>query len=237
VPRTVIWVTLALLAGLALGAWGPRSDLAKMKARMIDLEERLKERPGGAGRLRSVTDMLRIPAAEETAPEEPAPAAPAEPAAETDSGGAPAPASANATHAPAPKDLRQRIDEAAELWRVRSDVARNSFVSGAGLEREQAMAFDVLMAAMNIRLGTSISNWVGRVKEKEDLRPEDGARILNELSSVFVLTYDEMDRKLPPGWREGAGERFDLITFVDPSVAMPLVGIETELEQARERRP
>jgi hypothetical protein len=240
-PRSVIWITLALLCGLVLGAWGPRSDLAAARNRIRELEARLKEPRAGAGRLRSVTDMLRIPAGDErdkTAGE--AAGDPDMEVAEAKAGDSSSALSGDRngpTNAPSPQDLRKRIDEAAELWRVRSDVARNSFVSNAGLDRGQTANFDVLMAAMNIRLATSISNWVGRVSEKEQLTAEDGARIINELSSHFVLTYDELDRKLQPGWREGAGESFDLITFVDPSVASPLIGIEDRLGRARGRRP
>ncbi len=32
-----------------------------------------------------------------------------------------------------------------------------------------------------------------------------------------VLTYDELDRSMPTGWRAVAGEDFNLMTFMDPT--------------------
>jgi hypothetical protein len=239
----LLWIAAALFAGLALGAWGPRSDLRKAQHQIRELELRLKESGTGAGRLRSITDMLRIPEGKPRGGESAQPAgteveaAPEEaPAAAATSPSNPPPSLASATNRPDGEDLRRRIDEAMDVWRIRADVARNSFVSSAGLNAAAAGTFDVVVAAMNLRLANSISNWVEQVKKNDRMTPEDGARILNDVTSVFVLTYNELDRKLPATWRDGAGDRFDLVTFVDPSVATPLIGIEDALDRARERQ-
>jgi hypothetical protein len=52
----------------------------------------------------------------------------------------------------------------------------------------------------------------------------------------MVMTYDEMDRKLPATWRTDAGASFDLVTYVDPKVAQPLVGVQDKMPRGGEMR-
>ncbi len=46
----------------------------------------------------------------------------------------------------------------------------------------------------------------------------------------MAATYDELDSAMPPNWRQDAGEEFSVTDFIDPSVALPLVDIEDELD-------
>jgi hypothetical protein len=124
-------------------------------------------------------------------------------------------------------DRRANLRQASELWLTRAALARNSFVSNAHLDKEQEMKFDVLMESMNLRLGERVDHWVETLKAKGFLRPEDGLRIMNDLSDALVLTYDEMDRSLPADWREKGGENFQLVNFIDPEAVMPLMELET----------
>jgi hypothetical protein len=50
--------------------------------------------------------------------------------------------------------------------------------------------------------------------------------MMNELSAALVLTYDELDRKLPEDWRREAGPQFELVRFVDPEVLTPLQDLD-----------
>jgi hypothetical protein len=58
-------------------------------------------------------------------------------------------------------------------------------------------------------------------------------RMMNDLSGALVLTYDEMDRTLPPGWRESASDEFRLTDMVDPSVAAPMTNVTDKMRGAR----
>jgi hypothetical protein len=122
--------------------------------------------------------------------------------------------------------MRDGIRQASELWKTRSAVARNSFLSNTGMKGEEEATFDVLVEAMNLRLEDRILQWSDYLGTKKAINPEDGVRLINDLSSVLVLTYDEFDRRLPAGWREKAGENFQLFDFIDPEVAMPLADVE-----------
>lgn len=128
------------------------------------------------------------------------------------------------------------IERAAKFWNARAAIARNSFITNARLDSRQAEKFDTLVAAMNLRLETGISNWVQGVKAKGQAGTEDGVRLMSELSAAVVTTYDEMDRIMPADWRKQAGEKFELVNFVDPAVAMPLMDVEGILNQRGERR-
>jgi hypothetical protein len=120
-----------------------------------------------------------------------------------------------------------------ELWKVRSDVARNTFLARAKFNTEEAAQFDVLLAAMNLRLRATIEQIAVGLRAGETPSPESGVRAIHTLSGALATTYDEMDRTLPPGWRAAGDEPLDLVDFVDPSVAEPLIGVEQLLPRGR----
>jgi len=219
-----VWIPIALLLGLILGGWGPREDL-KLARQELDLlrskETRRTENP-----VRTVTDWVRIP-----------PSASQEPAAP------PASAEAVATNGPAtvaqaapaetPEGLRKQIDAAIELWKVRSDVARSTFLARANFDQEQTTRFDVLLSAMNLRLRATIEQIAARLRAGEPPTPESGVQAVHALSGALATTYDEMDRTLPPTWRTTENGPLDLVDFIDPSVAEPLIGVEQLLPRGR----
>jgi hypothetical protein len=126
--------------------------------------------------------------------------------------------------------MNSQIDDAVELWKMRSEIARNTFISNARLSPQDATEFDVLVDAMNIRLEDSIGKWAKGVKEKEDASAEDGIRLVNDVTDTLVLTYEEMDRKLPETWRKNAGKGVQLTDFIDPSVAKPLIPVGEKMD-------
>ncbi len=226
-------VPAALLAGLALGGWGPRRELDKAHAEIA----RLKTLPGRgaeAGSLNVITGVVGIPAgrARRTAPQRPsAPAAPA-PTAEDPpevSDDAPAPDQEPAADDPR-VSLAERLEEARAAWAVRVDIARNTFVARTGLRGDDLQRFDVAMAAMNLRFKAAFEKLALALAAGEEINAERGIRTVHELTGILALAYDELDRQLPPAWRATAGDDFNLVDFVDPSVAEPLIPVERQLE-------
>lgn len=247
-------IPVALLLGLVVGAWGPRSQLKHARSEVKRLEGLLKDQGGAARavRLDGITRMLRIPEAEKGG--------------DASSGDAPADGPPEGTGQAATdsvdvaeqrtaadnevagdegrsgegggqRDLSQRIDEAVELWKLRSDIARSTFISNTGLSPEEAAQFDVVVEAMNMRLGERIDAWSEQLKQEEfEMTEETGVRMMSELSNVMVLTYDEMNRKMPEDWRRNAGNEFNLTDMIDPSVATPLIDVEGKLERRPRRR-
>ena len=125
--------------------------------------------------------------------------------------------------------MEQDIDKAMELWKLRSDIARSTFLANGEFSEEEAVHFDVLMTALNIRLGHTIETWATAVENKQEVGAEEGVRLMNGVTDALVLTYDEMDRKLPGNWRETGGHDLRLFDFIDPAVAKPLIRVEDRM--------
>jgi len=243
--KSMAWIPVALLAGLALGGWPARDKVRRLEAEAEQLRKEMKSRDRGAGALGQVAQMIRLPDSGAARPPKPAPPA-------ADGTGAQEPEAGATTNAPArrgpplaalrprpgdERSLRERIDAGMDAWRVRSDIARDTFVGKAGFDAAQAAQFDVLTQAMNLRIRDRLDLFAGEIRSGAEVTPESGAKMIHDLSGIVVMTYGELDRTLP-SWRAAEMERFDIGDFIDPSVAEPLIGIEDELRRAdRGRRP
>jgi len=122
--------------------------------------------------------------------------------------------------------LSNSINHLKKGWDMRRDLARNNLIRQLALPETSVNQFDVLVEAMNLRLGATVDAWSMKLLEQGSVNEEDGLRMMNELSEAMVLTYDEMDRTMPAGWREKVGPKFDLMRFIDPEVLTPLQDLE-----------
>ncbi len=237
--KGLIWLPLVLVLGMAIGSWPARRESARLEREAQELRQQLRQRQRQAGTLSQLTQFIRLPeAARSAAPASDVPTnapvaspeAGTEPSAATNRARRRLPLSELRGRPGDERSLRERLDEAIEAWRVRSEIARNNFVTRAGLGPEEAAKFDVLVQAMNLRMRDRFEKFAAAVQAGEPITPEVGARMIRDLSDAVVLTYDEMDRELP-SWRQNGG-RLDLGDLVDPSVAEPLLGIEDVLRRA-----
>lgn len=239
--KTAVCIILALLLGLVLGSWSVKADLRRTQQEVSKLKQELLKRPAGKrGGLDGITSMLKIPETTDApssqpvaaaAPTNAVPASVSAPTADTHTVtftlGTPGTNTHRHRHPGAGRDgLRRQLETAAGAWKVRSDLARAGFVSNVTDTDEQAAQFDVAMAAMNMRLGNSVRTWVDYVKQQQDVTPETGIRIMNDLSGAMVQAYSDLDRTMPAGWREKAGPKFQVFDFVNPEVVMPLAEVE-----------
>ena len=220
-----------------LGRWAPNYDLNIAQKQVADLKVKLENQKEGNNS--QVTGMLGFRPAEKRDRDRPSP------------NQAPAPTNvvASATNEvaevkePQPPERRrshrrdrpgeERMDEALELWELRTELAKTTFMDKLDASKEDALNFNVLMESLNLRAGASISNWVDRVEGQETISTEDGIRLFNSILDSVVLTYDEMDRKLPENWREGVGDDFQLMEMIDPRVAKPLLKLEDKMGEVR----
>jgi len=245
--KTAVCILIALLVGLVLGSLPIKADLRNARTEINDLKKKLATRDSGQSGLSGITSMLRIPEKAAPAPRgRHRPAAPFTASAPAASGAVATATSAASTNAAAPErafhphpdstNLLQTLETASALWKARSDLARNSFVSNVATSSDQAAQFEVAMAAMNLRLSNSIRTWVDYVKQQKDVTPETGIRMMNDLSSTLVLTYNDLDRALPADWRQKAGPKFQVFDFINPDVALPLTEVEAAF-RAKDRGP
>lgn len=244
--KAYILLPFVLLAGLVVGGLGPRAELARTQEELKTAKDLLRKNGGAGSGLGDVTRLLGI---ERSSDEVAKKAENAENGQEseaqeellhaddsieggTDAGESspdgPATVAVDASSEP-DREFGGDIDRAVELWQARVAIARSTFIANARLNDAQALKFDTLVDAMNVRIGTKIDEFAADIKEAESVQPEAGIRLVNEVTDAMVLTYDEMDNSMPQGWRRRAGEKFNMANFIDPEVARPMVGLEGKM--------
>ena len=231
---------LACLVGFLVGSWGPRADLRALKelgknekrtaaeqkpdgldtfARMAKIPETARHprrrRPTRAEARRSVIAITNAPKAEVSAA---------------------VPGNTNAVAAAeAPKkrrmpdDLAARIDEAQEMWATRVDVARAQWKAKLKLSGETEKAFDDALQELNERLYASVQDLAKRLASEEKMTPELGFRLMGDTSRILAETYDKVGEILPQEQRAEVSE-MQMIDFIDPAVAEPLIDVQDKLE-------
>ncbi len=236
--RWIIYVVAALAVGLLIGRAAPQADLRAARAEIEQLKKRGASQATSRTAMAGVEQMLQVrrdevARARRPRGDHPPAAAVHADAAPAGTNAAPVEARTNRPHRGPPwRGGSNEIAQAKQAWQLRGEIARTQFLEKAKLSTDQAAAFDVVIEAMNVRLGESIDRWAAAIRKDDVLTPETGLRMMNELSSALVLTYDELDRKLPEGWRAEAGPRFELVRFVDPEVLTPLQDLEGVIERS-----
>ena len=238
----IVWLPLVFIAGGLVGYYGPAEELRSRDVR--EQEEKTKAKPKNA--FGSFTELVNIP---EVA-KRPRRVKDAEPATNTTViagrvGEAPLPgesADGRVGDAPlpekrkhvAPEDLRARIDEAAELWRTRIEIARASAIEKLGLDDKGAEAFNDAIEDMNAKLRESIQIVADRVASSETMTPELGIRLMGDIATSLAEAYDAIGTCVDEEHR-GEVARLELTNFIDPSVGEPLIAVQDKLEDFGER--
>ena len=238
----IVWLPLVFIAGGLVGYYGPAEELRSRDVR--EKEEKTKAKPKNA--FGSFTELVNIP---EVA-KRPRRVKDTEPATNTTDvagrvGDAPLPgesASGRVGDAPlpekrrrvAPEDLRARIDEAAELWRTRIEIARASAIDKLGLDDKGAESFNDAIEDMNAKLRESIQIVADRVASSESLTHELGVRLMGDIATSLAEAYDAIGTCVDEDHR-GEVSRLELTNFIDPSVGEPLIAVQDKLEDFGER--
>ena len=128
-----------------------------------------------------------------------------------------------------PDDLAARIDEAQEMWATRVDVARAQWKAKLKLSGEAERAFDEALQEMNEKLYASAQELARRLASEEKMTPELGFRLMGDTSTILAETYDKVGEILPQGQRAEVSE-MQMIDFIDPAVAEPLIDVQDKLE-------
>lgn len=237
----LVWLPLAFVVGGLVGAYGPMEELRarEERAEAERANEKAKRRPAGAfgsfAQIVNIPDEAKRPRRPKPPPSDGKAAAPTN-AAETAS-------AAPATNAPpdlgrrpgrrlSPEDLKARIDEAADLWRTRVEVAKASAVSKLGLDDAGKASFEAAIAAMNDRLRESVQIVADQIASAEELTPELGVRLMGDVSASLAETYDAIGAGAGEGRRDDVS-KLNLADFIDPSVAEPFVAVQDKLEASR----
>jgi len=238
-------IPLAAIAGLIAGSWGPRADLDELK----ELQETAKEkkaahhRSGGFG---AIADLANVPARASRprrvkvegekvqSPKSKVQGQGERPTAESTNTVEQAVVSNSVVKVEtqkrvAPEDLRARIDEAAELWRTRSELAKTQWKTKLGLEGDGAEQFDETLAAMNDALRETMVEAAEEIAQAGKLTPELGTKLISAMTASMSETYEALGNTVGEGKREEVSE-MKLHDFIDPSVIEPLASVQGLLE-------
>ncbi len=227
----------ACLLGFIVGNWGPRADLQAL--RELDKNEKraaAERKPDG---FRTFARMVKIPEAAKhpRRRRQPRTEVPRSVIAVTNAPKAEVTAAApedpnTATSVPerlSPDDLRARIEEAQELWATRVEVARAQWKSKLGLSDDDEKTFDNALREMNEELYKRVSILAARLASEEKMTPELGFRLMGDTSTILAETYDKIGACVPQERRAEISE-MQMIDFIDPTVAEPLIDVQDKLE-------
>ncbi len=130
-----------------------------------------------------------------------------------------------------PEDLRARIDEAAELWRTRADLARAKALEKLKLDEQGEELFDEALNKMNEKLRESMQTIADMLANEEAMTPEISVRLMGDMAITLADTYDSVGAVVGEDQR-GDVSSLQLFDFVDPSVAEPLIPVQGKLDGA-----
>ena len=234
-----ILIPAAAILGIVAGSWGPREDLHlyKERAEAAKAEKKASDASGfGAfAKMVNIPDVAKRPgkrkppkpvstnktsAAQTASPSQPPqPSHPSQPS---------QPSHPRLSR----EDLRARIDEAADLWRTRVELAKTQWKSKLGIADEKSSAaFDGAFEAMNASLLETMTALAEEIEKADRMTPELGLRLMGDAAGVMATAYDAVGAAVPAD-RRGEVSELPVFEFIDPSVAEPLIGVQDKLEGA-----
>jgi len=241
--KTVIWLPIACLVGVIIGAWGPREEIRAMRERSS--EQRRQPKNAAAEGFQAFARLANIPAEARRShrrrpDDQPLFAAatnklPRQAAIATN---APAPRGARAavTNQPprkrerlSPEDLRARIEEAQELWRTRVELARAGWKEKLGMDAAGGEQFDAALDGMNEQIYDTMQSLATLIAQQGKLTPELGLRMMGDVMTIMAETYEKLGACVPDE-RRGDVSEMQVFEFIDPGVAEPLIAVQDKLE-------
>jgi len=243
--KYLILLPFAVLIGLAVGSWAPKRDLVKIRTEMKELQKELDKRNQG-GKLSALNSIIKIP--ERKSKPRSHPHGFEVEITETESQMADAAAGTNlvatatSTNAPASDRKKRRrhfpdpksesyeadLQEAKELWATRVEMARAQWQAKLDLNDQELELFDQAIANMNDRLYQTMQVVAEELQSTDKMSAEAGIRIMNEVTSTLVTTYDQIGEVVPAEQRPLI-EGMEMQDFIDPAAFDPLIDVRDKL--------
>lgn len=231
--KAIVLLPLAFVIGGVVGYWNNADDVRIYKEQAAAAEKQAASgKKGGGEGFGTFAQMMQIPKEAKRPPRRKGPPESAEGGNTNAVAAAEAPG-ANENTEPQeefnPEDLRARIDEAADLWRARIDVAKAAAVDRLGLDAEGRRKFEASLATMNDRIRDSIQIIAESIANDEKMTHETNVRLLGDLATTIAETYDGIGECVDES-RRGEVSEMMLLEFIDPSVAEPLISVQDKIE-------
>ena len=228
--KVIVWLPLAAVLGGLVGAWGPLEELRALKER--GEEQKAEARPAKRTGFSPIAQIINVPDAAKRPRRAKAPKPPKEEVPKEAAPGEKAPEKAEKGRARPmlpPEDMQARIDEAAELWRTRIQLVRATALENLGIASDGADRFDTTISDMNDKLRETMQALADALANEEEMTPEMGVRLMGDLSVALAETYDRLGECVDPSKRMDVSS-LNLIEFIDPSVAEPLIAVQGKLD-------
>ena len=227
----IVWLPLAFIVGGVVGYWNNAEDVRLYKEKAAAAEKQAASGEKGKADFGSFAQMMQIPKEAKRPPSRKA-APPAE-GGQTNNVAVAASEGAKEESVQEvnfnPEDLRARIDEAADLWRTRIEVAKAAAVEKLGLDAAGQQKFEASLVAMNDRIRESIQTIADALANEEKMTHETNVRLMGDLATSIAEAYDDVGECVDASRRGDVSEMM-LFEFIDPSVAEPLIAVQDKLE-------
>ena len=224
------WIPLAGIVGVVAGSWGPREDLARFKETVRE-EQTQKKASGAAGfdafaRLANIPDVAKRQPKARTNGVERVEKVEGEEKVETNA----VKAAAQRRSKWSREDLRARIEEAADLWQTRVELAKTQWKEKLGISGQtESESFESAIGTMNESLRDSMQVLADEIERAGKMTPELSLRMMGDAARVMAEAYDAIGASLPDERRADVSE-LPVFEFIDPMVAEPLIGVQDKLD-------
>lgn len=241
--KYLIFIPFAILLGLAAGSWAPKKEMAGLRKEIQKLKKERKS-SGTAGKLSALNSIIKIP--EKKTGRKPGDPKPSEvhsvEGTEAGTTATNAVASGVSTNTPlAKRHIRRRLipdpksknfevelDKAEELWETRVEMARSQWLAKLDLDDDKTKLFDKAFADMNEKLYLTMQLVAEELQTGKEMTNEAGLRIVNEVTTTLVETYDNLGAVVPEDKRPEL-EKMEMQDFIDPAAFEPLIDVRDKL--------
>jgi hypothetical protein len=241
--KALLWLPLACLAGFIVGSWGAHDELRAYQESVKEERNRTAKKVGGFDTFASmvkIPEMTRRPRKTKRVAKKSTVGLDSNKvdnvefvkSNDVNSLTNTPPAARKTPPRRSVEDLGVRIEEAQDLWRTRVDIVRAQWKERLKLSGEKEQAFDAALQEMNERLYDSVATVAELIAGREEISPELGLRLVGETTAIMSETYDKIGACVPQEMRSEVSS-IQIVDFVDPGVAEPLIGVQGKLEGMR----
>ena len=221
------WIPLAGIVGVVAGSWAPREDLARFKETVR--EERTQKKASGATGFDAFARLANIPDVAKRQPKARTNGVERVESGEGDeTNGVKSVAQRRSKWSR--EDLRARIEEAADLWQTRVELAKTQWKEKLGISGQtESASFESAIGTMNESLLDSMQVLADEIERAGKMTPELSLRMMGDAARVMAEAYDAIGASLPDERRADVSE-LPVFEFIDPMVAEPLIGVQDKLD-------
>jgi flavodoxin len=107
-------------------------------------------------------------------------------------------------------------------------MARAQWQAKLNLNDQELAGFDQAIADMNDKLYQTMQVVADELQSTDKLSSEAGIRIMNEVTTTLVETYDQIGEVIPAEQRPQI-EGMEMQDFIDPAAFDPLIDVRDKL--------